>query len=299
MKRSIVTAVIFLLIAGISALFYINSLTFKIQKAVHGKDCTVSAAVMKDNITWIFNNKKAPLMSVFKIFIAVKTLKKLEFENDGLNKIFIIQEADVDKNTYTPMLKKYKTFPIKITARELLEYLITQSDNNACDILLNYAGGAKELDKFLCDEGFCNIEISVNEAQMWTDFRNEYKNRAYPADVIKFIRFTIESNMLSDEHKNFLYSTMLKTATGRDKLKAGLPEGVIFGHKTGSSSRKPDGTKIADNDAGFVILPDGSVYYIAVFITESKMTDTENAALISQISKIAYEYFNAKRRIIK
>ncbi len=84
--------------------------------------------------------------------------------------------------------------------------------------------------------------------------------------------------------------------TGQDKLKAGLLKDVILGHKTGMSSRKPDGVRIAENDAGFVILPNGETYYIAVFVTESKMADKENTALIAQISKIVYEYIVLKSR---
>ena len=59
------------------------------------------------------------------------------------------------------------------------------------------------------------------------------------------------------------------------------------------SSRKPDGVRIAENDAGFVILPDGKTYYIAVFVTESKMSDSENHALAAQVSEIVYEHIMA------
>ena len=91
----------------------------------------------------------------------------------------------------------------------------------------------------------------------------------------------------------FLDNILIETTTGEDKIKAGLPKGTIFGHKTGMSSRKPDGVRIAENDAGFVILPDGKTYYIAVFVTESKMSDSENHALAAQVSEIVYEHIMA------
>lgn len=46
-----------------------------------------------------------------------------------------------------------------------------------------------------------------------------------------------------------------------------------------------------DNDAEFVIMPDKKVYYIAVLVTNSKMSDEENAKIINDISKTVYEYF--------
>ncbi len=309
MKYSIVVAVVFLLIAGISALFYINTLTFKIQKAIWGKHCTVSMAVIKDNKTWSFNNKKVPLMSVFKYFVAVKVLNKIKYiglfqPSDNIKRSLddkiLIKPVMISKTTYSPMLKKY-TPPFKISVQDLMKYMISESDNNATDILIQYIGGIEALHSyFFCVPGPCvDFEILADEKMMNLDIKNQYLNKATPLYVLKVMKNTRETGRLSIEHRNFLDKIMIETVTGEDKLKAGLPKDVVFGHKTGSSSRKPDGIKIADNDAGFVILPDGSAYYIAVFITESKMTDAENAALIAQISKIVYEYLNAKRRIIK
>lgn len=88
---------------------------------------------------------------------------------------------------------------------------------------------------------------------------------------------------------------MVKTSTGADKIKQGLPPGVMFGHKTGSSSRTADGIKIADNDAGFVTLTNGRTYYIAVMITESKLDDRANAALAAQISQTVYNYLTTEK----
>lgn len=65
----------------------------------------------------------------------------------------------------------------------------------------------------------------------------------------------------------------METVTGKDKLKAGLPPAIVLGHKTGSSDRDESGLKAGDNDMGFVRLPDGSRYSIAVFVKDSKEDD--------------------------
>lgn len=41
--------------------------------------------------------------------------------------------------------------------------MISESDNNACDILIEFTGGVAKLEKFIHDTGFTNIEISVTE----------------------------------------------------------------------------------------------------------------------------------------
>ena len=62
---------------------------------------------------------------------------------------------------------------------------------------------------------------------------------------------------------------------------------VVY-HTTGSSDRNLKGVKMADNDAGVVIMPGGKKYYIAVFVTDSSETDEENAAIIAHISRMVH-----------
>ncbi len=292
MKCSRLFIVPVLVLAFGICVLYFNSLTFKIQKAVWGKDCTVTAAVIYNDYIWSYNSKKAPLLSVFKYFAALKVLNKIKAEKCSLDDKILVTEDMVSKTTYSPMLKKYAA-PFKISVADLMKYMVSESDNNAADILIEYAGGIEAIRSFLQTFDFDAIEISANEKMMNEDIGAQYLNKARAFDVLLAMKFFRETTM-PDEQRAFLDKIMIKTVTGEDKIKAGLPEGVVFGHKTGSSSRKPDGVKIADNDAGFVILPNGKTCYMAVFVTESKMSDKENAALISEISRIIYDEVNRK-----
>ena len=53
--------------------------------------------------------------------------------------------------------------------------------------------------------------------------------------------------------------------------------------------------KIADNDAGFVLLPDGRRYYITVFVIHSMENDSVNAQIIADISQKVYKHFTAQQ----
>lgn len=166
--------------------------------------------------------------------------------------------------------------------------MVAESDNNAADILLAYAGGAEQTQAYLNRLGFGGIDVSVSEKEMNADIAKQYVNRASPADVVRFLKTVREGDILTPENRKFFDKIMTATVTGGDKLKAGLLQGTVFGHKTGSSSRTAEGIKIADNDAGFVILPDGRTYYIAVMVSDSRMSDRENAALAAEISAVVY-----------
>ena len=267
-----------------------NTLQRGIENLIKNKDCTLGISVIYGDEILTIGNKKQPLLSVFKIFIALKILN----DNDNLDKIITVEKSIIDENTHSPMLKKYKKHPIKISLKELLYYMISQSDNNACDILLDYLGGPKNVQKYLKDTGFSQIVVSVNEKEMNADINKQYLNKAYSKDVAKIIKLANEGKLLSEDKTAVFNELMLQTTTGNDKLKAGLPDSAVLGHKTGSSSRRPDGIKIADNDAGFVILPDGRIYYIAVLISDSKLSNSENAKLIAEISRVVYEYISAQ-----
>ena len=74
---------------------------------------------------------------------------------------------------------------------------------------------------------------------------------------------------------------------------AGSPladKGVVIGHKTGTGDLNAKGQQIGCNDIGFVLLPDGRTYSIAVFVKDSEESFAENSKIIADISRIVYEY---------
>lgn len=288
MKVKIAYCLIFVVLSNI---IYLNWLNIKLHCLIKYKNAEIGIAIIKNQKEWNLGSKNAlPMLSVFKYFVAIKVLDKLEKEKISLNNEIIIDKNMVDKSLYSPMLKDYTAFPFKISIADLLKYMISQSDNNACDILINYVGGTDEIQKYVQSLGFVNVEISQTEIEMNKDIEKQYLNKAQPIDIIRAMKFIREKYILSDSSCNFLDEIMINTITGNDKLKAGLPQNITLAHKTGFSDRKQNSIKIADNDAGYVFLPNGEVYYLVVMIKDSKMSDKENAKLISDISKTVYTY---------
>lgn len=279
-------------IIGIAIYFHQNTMEQKLQKLISDKDCDVGIAVLHGNKQWLVTNHETyPMMSVFKIFVAAAVLDKVEKENVSLDKKILISK-DMIYPTYSPLRDKIQNYPYQATIEELLFYMIAQSDNVATDVLISYLGGINALNQFLEAVGFSQIVIKVNERQMSEDIQTQKFNVAQPYDVALFMKSILEGDILSAKQKEIWMNFMEQTQTGKDKLKAGLPRDVVIGHKTGSSDRDEKGVKIGDNDVGFVFLPNGEIYYIAVFLKNSKMNDEKNAKLISQISELVYDELN-------
>ena len=85
---------------------------------------------------------------------------------------------------------------------------------------------------------------------------------------------------------------MLTTSTGVKKLIEQLPKNTPVARKTGSSGKNDAGLTGAENEIAIVTLPNGKHYAIAVFVSNSMESEETNCKMISDISKVVYDYFN-------
>lgn len=262
----------------------------EIYKVIKDKKATVGVAFMSDNQLFTLNDEQPyPLMSVFKFHVAFVTLKKMETEHTSLDSRLHIASSQMHKNTYSPLRDLYPDQDFYLSLGELIRYNISESDNNACDILIDYAGGIDQVSKQMQELGLTDYNLSETEATMHLDINNSYNNWSTPSSMAKLLHKVYNEKLLNDEYDLFLKQVMIETTTGKNKIKAGLPADIILGHKTGNSDRLSDGTKIGDNDAGVIYFPNGQKCYLAIFIKDSRETDSTNAQMIADISKIIYQ----------
>lgn len=164
---------LYIIILTAILLFFIvhsNLLNLKLNWLIKNKEAEIGIAIIKNKKEWIIgSNNSLPMLSVFKYFVALKVLDKSEKEKISLNTEIIINKKMIDINLYSPMLEDYTSFPFKISIANLLKYMISASDNNACDILIDYVGGIKEVQKYIHSFGFADIEISTTEKDMNKD----------------------------------------------------------------------------------------------------------------------------------
>ena len=155
------------------------------------------------------NDTLLPMMSVFKFPVALAVLDRMQREGIPLTQPISITPDLLLPGTYSPMRDSLPAGGGTLTLGQLLRYMVSESDNIACDILLREAGGPEAVEAYVRSLGI-------------------------------------------------------------------------------------GGIRIADNGAGYVLLPDGRRYCIAVFVTESEENDAANAAIAASASRAAYEYFSSK-----
>lgn len=259
----------------------------RIEAFIKGQRAKIGVAWIKDgNLMSVNGSRQYPLMSVFKLHVAVTALRKMERQGTSLDTLLYIKAGTMRKDTYSPLLKLHPDSDFSISMRELMRYSVAESDNNACDILIDYAGGTEAVSREMRSIGLDGFCITETEASMHADISRCRNNSSTPGSVAELLREIYEGGILTGDYARYIKETLFMTTTGADKMKAGLPPGMKLGHKTGSSDRTPQGVKIGDNDAGAVIMPDGKHCYIAVFIEDSAESDATNAAIIAGITKI-------------
>lgn len=263
--------------------------TEEIAGVISGKRASVGVAVLYDGKAWTVNNDgRYPLMSVFKFHVAVAALKKMERENIGLDDMLWIEPEQIRQNTYSPLAKKYPDQRIRISYRDLITYTVAYSDNNTCDWLISFAGGTGEVEAYIRSLGMDGFSLKETEQSMEEDISRSYRNWSTPLAMARLLEKVYTEDVLQKPHFLFLETVMKKTATGRDKIKAGLPAGVVVGHKTGHSYRTQEGLRISEADAGVIYLPNGRKCYLVVLIRDSMESDAVNARIIADISRVVY-----------
>lgn len=286
---------LFLLFSGILQLNAQNDdLKTNIENILKTKKARVGVAITVKNETVIINNDfHYPMQSVFKFPIALAVLSQADRGKFSLDQKIIITKKDLLPETWSPIRDKYPD-GTTLTLSEIIEYTVSQSDNNGCDILLRLIGGSDSAESFLKRNHFENISIKANEEEMHRDWDTQYRNWTTPAamnDILRAAYYNAD-HLLSVNSHEFIWRVMTETTTGPKRLKGQLPENTIVAHKTGSSGSK-DGFSPATNDVGVIILPDQQVIFISVLVADSKETPETNEKIISDIAKLAWDYWNA------
>lgn len=269
----------------------VSSLEKQISRYLDGKKALVGVAVLTEKNELIVHNDSVhfPLLSVFKYHVALAVLHKMDKQNIALDSILLVKASQLLPDTYSPLKKKYPVGDVEISLSDLLKYSISLSDNNACDILIGFAGGIGEVHNYIKRLGIHDFNLSETEETMHLCPEHARRNWSTPSAMVRLLKMVDERALFGTVYKDFLWQTMVATSTGANKIKGLLPADIVVGHKTGSSDRNRQGMKMADNDAGVVLLPDGRKYYIAVFVADSYETDEVNAEIIARISQMVYK----------
>ncbi len=256
---------------------------------------TVGIAFLSDNDTATVNNGvKYPMMSVFKFHQALGVAETVEKRGNTLDSMLLVHNNELDRNTWSPMLKKYPEGDFNISISELLSYAITKSDNNASNLMFKHILSPGETNDFVKSIARdTTFQIRYSESEMKAKHPLSYLNCTSPLAAASLMRQVFEEQLVDAATQDSIKHYLSIVTTGHDRLGAAVEDAdiLIFAHKTGSGYRNEAGELIAHNDVGYFRLKDGRSYSLAVFIRDFRGSEEEASAVIANISKCVYNHF--------
>lgn len=276
---------------GISAQNHV--LKKELEAYVCSCDAEIGIAVITDrqDTICVNNGRPYPMNSVLKLYQALAVAEVLQRRGIALDSCISIKREELHPKTYSPLREKYPSEDFSLSIGDLLKYALQESDNNACDLLFDRIIGMGDTEEYIRKLGVENFAIRVNERDMFENHEASSENWNYPLSAAIVIDKLFTRTLFQSVYQDFLKRTLVECRTGQNRLpKPLLQTGATIGHKTGTGFDSPAGLPQGINDVGFVTLPTGRHYAIAVFVKSSQGDMAATEQMIADISDIVYRY---------
>lgn len=269
-----------------------------------------------------------PLASTYKLPIAVVALRAVDRRTLSLGEQVHLRAADMTPGV-SVLTDRHPEGDVDVSVHELLDLMLTTSDNTACDALIRRLGGGPAITRELRAMGIENLRVDRTEREIgntwfglmptpgdtaWsakrlTDARSRVRptRRAYadrefsrdprdtgsPEALADLLVQIWERRALSAAATDTLVAMMGRCSTGRDRLRAGLPAQVRLAHRTGTGGPWNDHSH-AVNDVGVITLPGGGGQVaIVVLVRDAHGSLSNTEKTIADVARAVFDAWNA------
>ncbi len=261
-----------------------------------------------------------PMASSYKVAIAAKLLQRVDAGELKLDQMIEVAAGDLSPGSGM-MSQRLNKPGVQLSIANLLDLMLTISDNSATDLCLELAGGADAVNARLAELGVRGVRVDRSTRQLIGDYlgikklppressnleefgvlnqKNDDKYRekaaakfakdprdtATPEGMARLLQEIWAGDALSAESTSLLKNTMIACETGLNRIRGMLPPGTEVADKTGTIGG-------STNDVGVITLPENAGQLaIVVFVKDSPLEVPDREKVIAQISRAAYDYF--------
>lgn len=266
----------------------------------------------------INGDARFPMASVVKVAIAATWLDGVDRGRWSLATMYPLDDAmRVRSDGITDTLPHPG---VALSGANLVELSLTVSDNTATDVLLKAVGGPTVVTDWLASHGIAGQRVDRSIARLLIDVSGHAPdpkladgpalagfmpvepwksddekwpvNARFDADPRDSTTPLAMAGLLARLHKGallrapttaFLFEVMARCKTGTKRVKALLPPGTPWAHKTGTLPG-------ISNDAGVLTLPNGHRVALAV-LSYGEADPAKRDARIAEIGRIVFDGF--------
>ncbi len=261
-----------------------------------------------------------PMASTVKVPIAMAVLARVD--QGGLRLSDMIAVDPLEMNPSGPLGEEFFHPGVALSVLNLLEPMITRSDNTATDVMLRLVDGPGGVQAYLDRLGIDGIRpsrsirdllgvlygipvppqgsmrdalralsptgLAAAKAKAYApnpEYFHDERDQATPAAMVALLRRLWRCDGVSRAARETLVDIMGRTTTGLRRIAGRLPPGVPTADKTGSAA----GTT---NDCGFMTLPGGAgTVALCVYIKACPLPPEEREGVIADLARTVYDHF--------
>jgi len=268
-----------------------------------------------------FNGDETFVMaSAYKVAIATAVLDRVDKGELSLDQMVVI----TPEMMIVGQVALAETFVhpgLQLSVANLIEVMITESDNTATDVSMGLAGGPAAVTEYLRRLGITDFRVDRLTGEILRDvfdlpgkatlevvteayktrpelltiqadpnpaFEADPRDHATPLAMLQLLLAIDSGTAISAESREFLLGVMSRTRTGDGRIKGLLPKGTPVAHKTGTTGG-------VANDVGYITLPDGRRFAIVVFTNSSETPVPDRDRAIAEIARSLFDYFYVGR----
>jgi beta-lactamase class A len=241
----------------------------------------------------ILGDQRFPMASTSKIAIAATFMEGVE-------------QGRYSLNSYYPLIMPVSSRPFSSTvapvragqamkAIDLIEIMITRSNNQATDALLKAVGGPAAVNDWTRRAGIANFNLTRDIATLVRDDGEidparqiDVRDSSTPRDMVKLVSGIYQGRWLSPASRAVIVGAMERCRTGKGRIPALMPDGVTVAHKTGTLNNTA-------SDIGIVRTPDGHSIAVAIYVT-GQGGKANRDAKIASIARAIYDGYQSTGR---
>jgi len=262
-------------------------------------------------------DEQYPMASTFKVPIAGAVLSQVDS-----GKLKLDQLVPVDPNMMVESEGLAETFRhpgVSVSVENLLELMLTVSDNTATDTLEKLVGGPAVVTQWVRGQGITGLRVDRDTAGMIRDFYglpsgpsfpasleaglkanpnleekgdkpdstfdNDPRDTSTPTAMAQLLERIYTGKALSPASTSLLREIQERNTTGKARIRARLPEGTVVAEKTGTIGGSV-------NNVGVITLPgNAGKLIVAVFIKKSSKPVEDRERVIADVSRALYDYY--------
>jgi beta-lactamase class A len=287
-----------------------------LEKQINGH-IGVAFRLLETGETAAINVDRYPMASTYKVAIAGTLLTRIDRGEVSLDQMVAVTQQDFDE---TGPVADHVIHPgVSLSVANLIELMLTQSNNTATDKMLALAGGPAAVTAWLRSVGIDGIRVDRTVNDILNDFygvphgqpfvktfirpgmtdeeiertalashaafEQDPRDTALPPAMVDLLARLLAGPQLKPATRDFLTGVMERCETGVRRIRGMLPAGTIVADKTGTIGG------IA-NDVGMITLPGGRGHLlIAIYTKGSNLPETEREHAIAEIARSSFDYF--------